>query len=86
MARRFHDVQIGGAPFSIDVRYQNLKQIGGGSYGIVCSADDTVENRFILPLVSLVALFWFHAYNVSSVFFLWHHHLFDDSTRTGVLL
>jgi hypothetical protein len=59
MARRFHDVQIGGAPFSIDVRYQNLKQIGGGSYGIVCSADDTVENRFVLPLVSLIALFWF---------------------------
>jgi hypothetical protein len=51
MARRCHDVMIGGAPFSIDVRYQNLKQIGGGSYGIVCSADDTIENRFGLPLI-----------------------------------
>jgi len=43
--RQYHDVMISGAPFSVDVRYQNLKQIGGGSYGIVCSADDSVENR-----------------------------------------
>ena len=29
----------------VDVRYQNLKPIGGGSYGFVCSADDTATGQ-----------------------------------------
>lgn len=31
-----------GQLFHIDIRYQHLKVIGRGSYGVVCSADDVV--------------------------------------------
>lgn len=31
--------------FEIDVRYQNLKPVGSGSYGLVCSADDTLRGE-----------------------------------------
>lgn len=33
---------MGKQIFQIDTRYQNLKVIGSGSYGVVCSADDVV--------------------------------------------
>lgn len=35
-------MKIGNYTFEVDKRYQNLKVIGNGSYGIVCSADDVV--------------------------------------------
>ena len=38
----FYTVKIGNITFEVDKRYQNLKVIGHGSYGIVCSADDVV--------------------------------------------
>jgi mitogen-activated protein kinase 1/3 len=31
--------------FVVDVRYTNLRPIGGGSYGFVCSADDTITGE-----------------------------------------
>jgi serine/threonine protein kinase len=31
--------------YEIDVRYKNLKPIGSGSYGIVCSANDTITGQ-----------------------------------------
>jgi len=38
----FHKVEVTkAARFTIRTRYTNLKQIGKGSYGIVCSADDS---------------------------------------------
>ena len=36
---------LGRDQFYIDVRYTNLRPIGGGSYGVVCSADDTATGR-----------------------------------------
>ena len=40
--RRFYTLRVGKQIFQIDTRYQNLKVIGSGSYGVVCSADDVV--------------------------------------------
>ena len=42
-SREFYLVEIGKHTFEVDKRYQNLKVIGAGSYGIVCSADDVVR-------------------------------------------
>lgn len=42
LSRKFYSLLVGKQVFQIDVRYQNLKVIGSGSYGIVCSADDVV--------------------------------------------
>jgi hypothetical protein len=38
-------VQVSRDVFYVDVRYTNLKPIGGGSYGFVCSADDSVSGE-----------------------------------------
>ncbi|CAM9135905.1 unnamed protein product [Chrysoparadoxa australica] len=43
--REYHKVDVGRESFQVDVRYTNLKPIGDGSYGFVCSADDTLMNR-----------------------------------------
>ena len=43
--RKYHSVPLGRDQFYIDVRYTNLRPIGGGSYGVVCSADDTATGR-----------------------------------------
>jgi serine/threonine protein kinase len=43
--REYHKVAVGRESFQVDVRYKNLKPIGDGSYGFVCSADDAVENK-----------------------------------------
>ena len=43
--RQYHAVPLGRESFYIDVRYTNLRPIGGGSYGVVCSADDTLTGR-----------------------------------------
>ena len=43
-AREYYQVQIKpSVSFEIDTRYTNLKEIGSGSYGLVCSADDEVS-------------------------------------------
>ena len=34
-----------GATFVVDERYECIKQIGHGAYGVVCSANDTKRNR-----------------------------------------
>ena len=44
-ARRYHQFPIAGNVFEVDVRYTNLVPVGGGSYGLVCSADDSVTQR-----------------------------------------
>lgn len=44
-ARRYHVFDIAGNRFEVDVRYTNLTPVGGGSYGLVCSADDSVTKR-----------------------------------------
>jgi serine/threonine protein kinase len=36
---------VGKTVFTVDVRYRNLKPIGSGSYGIVCSGDDFETKR-----------------------------------------
>ena len=36
---------LGQDQFYIDVRYSNLRPIGGGSYGVVCAADDATTGR-----------------------------------------
>lgn len=41
-SRQFYTIQVDGQLFHIDIRYQHLKVIGRGSYGVVCSADDVV--------------------------------------------
>uniref|UniRef100_A0A6U1B509 Mitogen-activated protein kinase n=1 Tax=Rhizochromulina marina TaxID=1034831 RepID=A0A6U1B509_9STRA len=43
--RPYHEVSVGQESFYVDVRYQNLKPIGGGSYGFVCSAEDTATGE-----------------------------------------
>ena len=35
--RNYHTLKIGNESFNLDVRYTNLKKIGKGSYGFVCS-------------------------------------------------
>ena len=44
-ARQYHVFDIAGNRFEVDVRYTNLIPVGGGSYGLVCSADDSVTKR-----------------------------------------
>lgn len=43
--RKYHQIPLGRDRFYIDVRYSNLRPIGGGSYGVVCAADDKVTGR-----------------------------------------
>mmetsp|Transcript_44397 Transcript_44397/g.120970 ORF Transcript_44397/g.120970 Transcript_44397/m.120970 type:complete len:436 (+) Transcript_44397:261-1568(+) len=38
--RSYHEVQVGRDVFFVDTKYVNLRPIGGGSYGFVCSATD----------------------------------------------
>jgi len=45
MPRSYHEVSVGQDVFCVDVRYRNLRPIGGGSYGFVCSADDTMTGQ-----------------------------------------
>ena len=46
-ARRpsYHRVTVARDVFEVDTRYINLKPIGSGSYGMVCSALDTVTGQ-----------------------------------------
>lgn len=44
-ARSYHTVNLGKTPFTVDVRYTNLKPIGRGAYGFVASADDLVRDQ-----------------------------------------
>uniref|UniRef100_A0A6V1P1J1 Mitogen-activated protein kinase n=1 Tax=Heterosigma akashiwo TaxID=2829 RepID=A0A6V1P1J1_HETAK len=43
--RDYHTITVGREKFEIDVRYSNLKPIGDGSYGFVCSADDALTGE-----------------------------------------
>ena len=40
--RNYVQHPISGNVFEVDERYINLKAVGGGSYGVVCAADDVV--------------------------------------------
>ena len=42
---RAFQVPVARDNFFVDTRYRNLKPIGGGSYGVVCAADDVVRFR-----------------------------------------
>ncbi|KAK8820908.1 hypothetical protein WA556_005222 [Blastocystis sp. ATCC 50177/Nand II] len=53
MARQFYVVKAKGVLLHIDARYQQLKPIGNGNYGIVCSALDAVTNQMVAIKVSL---------------------------------
>ena len=44
-ARQYHVFDIAGNRFEVDVRYTNLVPVGGGSYGLVCSADDSITKQ-----------------------------------------
>ena len=37
--------EVGGTPFVIDDKYEIIKQIGSGAYGVVASAYDKEKNR-----------------------------------------
>jgi hypothetical protein len=50
-ARRYHVFDIAGNRFEVDIRYTNLVPVGGGSYGLVCSADDSVNG---IPLIYIL--------------------------------
>lgn len=39
----FHCVTVSRDVFEVRSHYVNLRPVGGGSYGIVCSAEDTVR-------------------------------------------
>jgi len=43
--REFHTFTISGTIFEVETRYQNLRAVGQGSYGLVCSADDVVSGN-----------------------------------------
>jgi len=43
--RSFHTFTISGTIFEVETRYQNLRAVGQGSYGLVCSADDTKTGK-----------------------------------------
>ena len=48
-SRPYYKVQVNKVQtFQVDVRYQNLQVIGSGSYGLVCSATDTVRPRCVV--------------------------------------
>jgi mitogen-activated protein kinase 1/3 len=44
-ARAFHALRAHGETFNVDLRYDNLKWLGGGAYGSVCAADDARTGR-----------------------------------------
>eukprot|EP00752_Nemacystus_decipiens_P003339 g3089.t2 len=46
MGRTYHKLAVGRESFEIDTRYSNLKPIGDGSYGFVCSAEDSADSTF----------------------------------------
>ncbi|GBG24548.1 Mitogen-activated protein kinase 1 [Hondaea fermentalgiana] len=54
--RSFHSFNIGGiggTTFEVETRYVNLRAVGQGSYGFVCSADDVVTgNKVAIKKVS----------------------------------
>lgn len=37
--------EVGGTPFVIDEKFEIIKQIGSGAYGVVASAHDREKNR-----------------------------------------
>lgn len=37
--------EVGGTPFVVDERYEVIKQIGSGAYGVVASALDREKNK-----------------------------------------
>ena len=37
--------EVGGTPFVIDDKYEIIKQIGSGAYGVVASALDREKNK-----------------------------------------
>jgi serine/threonine protein kinase len=43
----YHSVSVGYNRFYIDKRYSNLKPAGDGSYGLVCSAVDSITGRMV---------------------------------------
>jgi len=45
LERQYHILTCGREKFEVDVRYSNLKPVGDGAYGFVCSADDAVTGE-----------------------------------------
>jgi mitogen-activated protein kinase 1/3 len=43
--RETYAAHVNEVDFVVDVRYVNLIAVGGGSYGLVCSATDTVTGQ-----------------------------------------
>ncbi len=43
--RPYYDVTLGKSVFTIDTRYQRLRAIGRGAYGLVAAADDILTGR-----------------------------------------
>lgn len=53
----YHCVTISRDVFEVRSHYVNLRPVGGGSYGIVCSAEDTVW-RIHLHLCGMYRMGW----------------------------
>jgi serine/threonine protein kinase len=49
--RKFHRVTVNREVMEVDVRYSQLKFIGGGAYGFVCAAEDSVRGRLARMLL-----------------------------------
>ena len=49
--------EVGGTPFVIDERYEIIKQIGSGAYGVVASALDREKNRKVAIKKVLITIF-----------------------------
>ena len=44
-AKNKHSFVVSGTKFVLDERYEYIRQIGIGAYGVVCSCHDKKENR-----------------------------------------
>ena len=43
--RLYKTVEFKSKKFTVDIRYEKLKPVGKGAYGVVCSAKDSVTNK-----------------------------------------
>ena len=50
-SRPYYDVTLGKSVFTIDSRYQRLRAIGRGAYGLVAAAEDVLTGRQVRSCV-----------------------------------
>lgn len=77
--KSYHKVSLSNSQsFRVHKRYQNLRIIGTGSYGIVCSAEDTFKKRKVA--IKKIANLFSNIYDAKRIlreievnYFLRHH-------------